>query len=84
MVNHLRTWPACIFDAHLLEADSMLDEYREGRAAAGERLQEAMAAADDPAIVADVILQAAAASRPKLRYTAGRVASRLRWRRGRR
>jgi hypothetical protein len=45
----------------------------------GKRLQEAVAAADEPGIVADVVLQAAAAARPKLRYTAGRVASRLRW-----
>ena len=67
------------FDAHLLEADSKLDEYREARAAVGKRLQEAVAAADEPGIVADVVLQAAAAARPKLRYTAGRVASRLRW-----
>jgi NAD(P)-dependent dehydrogenase (short-subunit alcohol dehydrogenase family) len=67
------------FDAHLLEADSKLDEYREVRAAVGKRLQEAVAAADEPGIVAGVVLQAAAAARPKLRYTAGRVASRLRW-----
>src|SRR5437764_4814671 len=62
------------FDAHLLEADSKLDEYREARAAVGKRLQEAVAAADEPGIVADVVLQAAAAARPKLRYTAGKGA----------
>src|SRR5688572_11206551 len=67
------------FDAHLLEADSKLDEYREVRAAVGKRLQEAVAAADGPDIVAAVVLQAAAAARPQLRYTAGRLASRLRW-----
>src|SRR5215212_8037830 len=67
------------FDAHLLEPDAKLDEYREARAAVGKRLQEAMAAADEPGIVAGVVLQAAAAVRPKLRYTAGRGASRLRW-----
>src|SRR5436190_2524739 len=67
------------FDAHLLEADSKLDEYREARAAVGKRVQEAVAAADDPGIVAGVVLQAAAAARPKLRYTAGRGCSRLRW-----
>src|SRR5205814_5707666 len=44
------------FDAHLLEADSKLDEYREARAAVGKRLQEAMAAADEPGIVAGVVL----------------------------
>ena len=67
------------FDAHLLQADSKLDEYREARAAVGRRLQEAVAAADEPGSVADVVLQAAAAARPKLRYPAGRLASRLRW-----
>ena len=67
------------FDAHLLEADSKLDEYREARAVVGKRVQEAVAAADEPGIVAAVVLQAAAATQPKLRYTAGRGASRLRW-----
>jgi NAD(P)-dependent dehydrogenase (short-subunit alcohol dehydrogenase family) len=67
------------FDAHLLDADSKLDEYRAIRAAVSKSLQEAMAAADEPGIVADVVLQAAAAARPKIRYTAGGLARRLRW-----
>ena len=67
------------FDAHLLEADSKIDEYREARAVVGKMVQEAVAAADDPGIVAAVVLQAAAAAHPKLRYTAGKGASRLRW-----
>ena len=37
-----------------------------------------LAGADEPGIVADVVLEAASAARPKLRYTAGRVASRVR------
>ncbi|MEP7065604.1 MAG: oxidoreductase [Gemmatimonadota bacterium] len=65
------------FDAHLLEADSQLDEYRDARVLMGKRLQEAVAAADEPSVVADVVLQAAAAVRPNLRYTAGSGASRL-------
>jgi NAD(P)-dependent dehydrogenase (short-subunit alcohol dehydrogenase family) len=67
------------FDANLLEADSKLDEYREVRAALGKRLTELMAAADEPSVVADVVLKAANADRPKLRYTAGGLANRLRW-----
>ena len=67
------------FDAHLLEADSKLDEYRAARVAVGNRVREALAAADAPSVVAGVVLQAAAAAHPKLRYTAGRGASRLRW-----
>src|SRR5436305_420088 len=66
------------FDANLLEADAKLDEYREVRAAMGKKLKEVLAAADEPRIVADVVLEAASAARPKLRYTAGRVASRVR------
>jgi NAD(P)-dependent dehydrogenase (short-subunit alcohol dehydrogenase family) len=66
------------FDANLLEADSKLDEYREVRAALGKQLKEALAAADEPGIVAGVVLEAATAARPKLRYTAGGGASRLR------
>ena len=66
------------FEANLLEADAKLDEYREVRAALGKKLKEVLAAADEPRIVADVVLEAASAARPKLRYTAGRVASRVR------
>src|SRR3954465_9744857 len=67
------------FDAHLLEADSKIDEYRAARIAVGKRVHEAVAAADQPSVVAQVVLQAAEAARPKLRYTAGTGASRLRW-----
>src|SRR5207244_13217392 len=68
--------PKC--NAHWLEPDSKLDEYREVRAALGKKLKEVIAAADEPGVVADVVLQAASAARPKLRYPAGGVASRLR------
>src|SRR2546430_7997941 len=40
------------FDAHLLEADSKLDEYRAARVAVGKRVREALAAADAPSVVA--------------------------------
>jgi NAD(P)-dependent dehydrogenase (short-subunit alcohol dehydrogenase family) len=66
------------FDANLLEADSTLDEYREVRAAVTSRMKELVAAGDQPRVVADVVLQAAGAARPKLRYPAGGLASRLR------
>jgi NAD(P)-dependent dehydrogenase (short-subunit alcohol dehydrogenase family) len=66
------------FDANFLEADSKLDEYRESRASLRKTLTEVMAAADDPGVVADVVLEAAGAARPKLRYTAGVRAGRLR------
>jgi NAD(P)-dependent dehydrogenase (short-subunit alcohol dehydrogenase family) len=66
------------FDTNFLEPDSKLDEYREIRAAVGRRLNEVMAAADQPVVVAEVVLEAAIASHPKLRYTAGGLANRLR------
>ena len=67
------------FDANFLEPDAKLDEYREARAALGKRLKEVMAEADRPGVVAAVVLRAASAMRPKLRYTAGGLARRLRW-----
>jgi len=67
------------FDANFLEPDAKLDEYREVRASVSRRVKEVMATADQPGVVADVVLKAASAAQPKLRYTAGAPASRLRW-----
>jgi short-subunit dehydrogenase len=67
------------FDANMLEPDSRLDEYDEIRAAVGRTVKEAMATADEPDVVADTVLKAALATHPKVRYTAGTRASRLRW-----
>lgn len=66
------------FDTNLLAADSKLEEYREVRALLDKVLKEVMATADEPAVVAEVVLQAASAVRPRLRYTAGGLANRLR------
>jgi short-subunit dehydrogenase len=65
------------FDANLLEPDAKLDTYREVRAAVGGRLKELIETADQPSVVADTVLKAAVAARPKLRYPAGARASRL-------
>lgn len=67
------------FDANFLEPDAKLDAYREVRAAVSERVKEVMATADQPGVVAEVVLKAASAVRPRLRYTAGGLASRLTW-----
>jgi len=67
------------FDAHLLEADSKLDEYRDIRAALGRRIRELVTTGDKPGVVADAVLKAALAAHPKLRYSAGGLASRLRF-----
>jgi len=66
------------FGANFLAPDSKLDEYREIRALLDKVLKEVMATADEPTVVADVVLQAAIAVRPKLRYPAGGLANRLR------
>lgn len=88
--HELRTWgirvsviePAytkTLFDANFLEPDAKLDAYREARAVVSNRVGEVMATATEPRVVADVVLQAAVAARPKLRYPAGALASRLQW-----
>ena len=67
------------FDANFMEPDATLDEYREVRAAVNKRVKEVMATADQPGVVAQVVLRAASAARPKVRYTAGGLAGRLRF-----
>lgn len=66
------------FDANLLEPDAPLHEYSDVRAVVNMRLKELMSSAEQPSVVADVVLKAANAARPKLRYTAGGLANRLR------
>jgi NAD(P)-dependent dehydrogenase (short-subunit alcohol dehydrogenase family) len=66
------------FEANFLAPDSTLDEYREVRAHMDKVLKKVIATGDDPTVVADVVLQAATAVRPKLRYAAGGLANRLR------
>lgn len=67
------------FEANSLEPDAKLDEYGESRAALSKLMPQKIAAGDEPSVVAEVVLVAATAARPKIRYPAGRVASRLRW-----
>src|SRR5205807_2010858 len=66
------------FDANFLAPDAKLDEYREIRALLDKVIKTVMANADEPSVVADVVLEAAIAERPKLRYAAGGLANRLR------
>ena len=66
------------FDANFLEPDAKLDEYREIRSSLGKTLAKLMAGADEPSVVAEAVLKAASAAHPKLRYTAGAVAARVR------
>jgi NAD(P)-dependent dehydrogenase (short-subunit alcohol dehydrogenase family) len=66
------------FDANLLQPDAQLDAYREARAGLNERVKELMASAENPGVVADVVLKAATAAQPRVRYPAGVRARRLR------
>lgn len=66
------------FDANFMEPDAKLDEYFAIRTSLSSFLTRVMAKADDPGVVADAVLKAARAARPKLRYTAGALAGRLR------
>jgi NAD(P)-dependent dehydrogenase (short-subunit alcohol dehydrogenase family) len=63
------------FDANLLEPDSKIEEYRATRDALNRRYLEVMAEGDAPEAVAEVVLRAASAARPKLRYPVGRIAT---------
>ena len=66
------------FDANMLEPDAKLEEYRGVRASLAETLKRVMSTADDPRVVAEVVLRVANASHPEVRYTAGGLAGRLR------
>lgn len=66
------------FDANLLEPDAKLDAYSAVRSAVARRVQQVMATAEGPDVVAETVLKAAQARQPKLRYTAGGLARRLR------
>lgn len=61
------------FDANLVEADKKIDAYGDVRAAVNKRYRELLDAGDSAEAVAEVVLQAATAARPKLRYPVGRM-----------
>jgi NAD(P)-dependent dehydrogenase (short-subunit alcohol dehydrogenase family) len=65
------------FDANLMKPDAPLDTYREVCAAVARRVKELLVTADGPEVVAEVVVQAAMAARPKIRYAPG-LASRVR------
>jgi NAD(P)-dependent dehydrogenase (short-subunit alcohol dehydrogenase family) len=65
------------FDANALSADAALPAYAAQRSVALDVLTTAMRDADDPAVVAKVIVAAATDSKPKVRYPAGSLAGRV-------
>jgi short-subunit dehydrogenase len=65
------------FEASSLAPDSPLPIYTAQREISRDVLATAMRTADDPDVVAKVIVAAATDSKPKLRYTAGSMAARV-------
>lgn len=65
------------FEANTQEVDSKLEEYSTARKALAKLIKTAVAAGDDPEVVADVVLKAASAKNPKLRYAAGKMARQM-------
>ncbi|MFE2217706.1 oxidoreductase [Streptomyces canus] len=65
------------FDTNAAQPDTPLPLYAERRRVFDEVMAQAMKAGDDPAAVAKVIVTAATDKKPKLRYTAGPLASRV-------
>jgi short-subunit dehydrogenase len=62
------------FDQAALKPDTMLKEYDEARAGVDKLVQQAMIVGDPAEVVADTVVMAATAARPKRRYTAGKAA----------
>jgi NAD(P)-dependent dehydrogenase (short-subunit alcohol dehydrogenase family) len=65
------------FDQNAVAPDRPLPAYEMARLNATTVIGEAMKTADDPRSVADVVVKAATAAKPKNRYTVGKLASRL-------
>ncbi|WP_202919310.1 oxidoreductase [Saccharothrix deserti] len=64
------------FEANSPRPDTPLEVYADQRRAFDRMMETAIKDGDDPAIVAKVIVEAATAPKPKLRYTAGPMAGR--------
>ncbi len=67
------------FDQAALRPDAMLKEYDDARARNDKLIQHAMTIGDAPEVVADTVVKAATAARPKRRYTAGNAAKQVRF-----
>lgn len=65
------------FDANLLQPDAPLGVYEAIRASVARRIKEVLVGADGPGVVARMVVQAAQATRPKIRYAPG-LARRMR------
>lgn len=66
-----------VFEQNALAPDSMLKEYEQARAGARALVQDAMTTADPPEIVAEAVVLAATAARPRRRYPTGKIARQI-------
>lgn len=71
-------YTSSLFDAELMEADARVEAYRAARTMVSRRVRELMVIAEGPDVVAEAVLRAALAKRPKPRYQVGGLATRLR------
>ncbi len=65
------------FDQSALKPDSPLKEYDKARSDLDAALQNAMTLSDPPEVVAETVVLAATAARPKRRYPAGKAAKQV-------
>jgi len=65
------------FEANNMQPDVKLSEYQQVRTQVTKVVNHAMANADEPSVVAQVVLKAIRAEQPKRRYTAGKAAAQL-------
>lgn len=65
------------FDQSALDPDSKKPEYEAGRAWVHSFYRNALLTADSPERVAEAVVKAATARKPKLRYTVGKVAGQI-------
>ncbi len=66
------------FEENLTRADRPMATYAEDRARSEELMRKWVAAGDDPQVVADNVVKAATATKPKLRYSAGKQSRQVR------
>jgi NAD(P)-dependent dehydrogenase (short-subunit alcohol dehydrogenase family) len=66
------------FEENLTRADQPMAIYAQERARSEELMRKWVEAGDAPQVVADAVVKAAAAAKPKLRYSAGKQSSQVR------
>jgi NAD(P)-dependent dehydrogenase (short-subunit alcohol dehydrogenase family) len=66
-----------VFDENSLAPDAPMSDYDKPRAGVLALIRDVMPTADSPELVARTVLQAATDSRPRRRYTAGKIAGQI-------